>query len=74
MTLSTQYTALDFSLLDLPMTPETRRRLRREAESFIETTLNAPDLFVAAVALLSDEVVDAIATAICTTASTLDDP
>ena len=74
MTLSTQYTALDFSLLDLPMTPETRRRLRREAESFIETTLNAPDLFAAAVALLSDEVVDAIAAAICTTASTLDDP
>ena len=67
MTLSTQRNALDFSLLDLPMTPETRRRLRREAESLIETTLNAPDQFAAAVALLSDEVVDAIAAAICTT-------
>jgi hypothetical protein len=55
------------SILDLQMTPETRRRLRREAESLIETTLNAPDLFAAAVALLSDEVVDAIAAAICTT-------
>ena len=73
MTLSTQHKALDFSLLDLPMTPETRRRLRREAESLIETTLNAPDQFVAAVALLSDEIVDAIAAAICTTVlSTLD--
>lgn len=63
------------SIFDIPMTPETRRRVRREAEGLIESTLNkAPDQLVAAVALLSDEVVDAIAVAICTTAQSALDP
>ena len=63
------------SILDFSMTLETRRRLRREAESLIKMTLNtAPDQLVAAVALLSDEVIDAIAIAICTTVQSTLDP
>lgn len=73
MTLSAQYDAADFSVLDMPMTPETRRRLRREAEDFITTALLVPDHFAAALAVMSDEVVTSIADALCRTVlSTLD--
>jgi hypothetical protein len=62
------------NILDLPMTPETRRRLRREAEALIEAALNLPDQFVAALALMSDEVVGEIADALCHTVLTTLDP
>ena len=62
--------AVDFSVLDIPMTPETRRRLRREAEDFITIALLAPDHFAAALAIMSDEVVEAVANALCRTVLT----
>ena len=62
--------AVDFSVLDISMTPETRRRLRREAEDFITIALLAPDHFAAALAIMSDEVVEAIANALCRTVLT----
>jgi hypothetical protein len=66
--------APDFSILDIPMTPETRRRLRREAEAFIESELLVPDHFAAALAIMSDEVVDAVAVALRVTVLTTIDP
>ena len=59
--------AADFSVLDIPMTPETRRRLRREAEDFITMALLAPDHFAAALSIMSDEVVTSVANALCRT-------
>jgi hypothetical protein len=64
--------AVDFSVLDIPMTPETRRRLRREVEDFITIALLAPDHFAAALAIMSDEVVEAVANALCRTVLTID--
>jgi hypothetical protein len=55
----------DLRILDVQMTPKAQQRLRREAESFIEIALYAPDQFVAALALMSDEVVVAVADALC---------
>jgi len=62
--------AVDFSVLDIPMTPETRQRLRCEAEDFITIALLTPDHFAAALAIMSDEVVEAVANALCRTALT----
>jgi hypothetical protein len=62
--------AVDFSVLDIPITPETRQRLRREAEDFIAIALLTPDHFAAALAIMSDEVVEAVANALCRTVLT----
>jgi hypothetical protein len=64
----------DLQILDIPMTPETRRRVRREAECFIEIAIYAPDQFAAALALMSDEVVVAVADSLCRTVLTTLDP
>jgi hypothetical protein len=66
--------AADLRVLDIPMMPETRRRLRREAEEFITTALLVPDHFAAALAIMSDEVVTSIADALCRTVLTTIDP
>ena len=66
--------APDLSILDIPMTPETRRRVRREAEDFITRGLFAPDHFAAALSIMSDEVVTSVADALCRTILTTLDP